>query len=128
MAILSYVYHFSCIAFGKAILVCIDSGIVTRLWQQANVVPILKKGNEAESSNYHPISFISVVGKMLEAIIARAIRKHLDKHKLIRHSQHGFSKGKSCLTNLLSFYRKVFETLDSGDSFDIIFLLRQSTP
>ena len=74
------------------------------------------------SSNYLPISLTSVVGKMLEAFIARAIRKHLDKHKLIRHSQHGFSKGKSCLTNLLSFYRKVFETLDSGDRYDIIFV------
>ena len=59
---------------------------------------------------------------MLEAIIARAIRKHLDNHKLIKHSQHGFSKGKSCLTNLLSFYRKVFETLDSGDRYNIFFL------
>ena len=58
---------------------------------------------------------------MLEAIIVRAIRKHLDNHKLIKQSQHGFSK-KSCLTNLLSFYRKVFETLDSGDRYDIICL------
>ena len=74
------------------------------------------------SSNYLPISLTSVVGKMLEAIIARTVRKHLDNHKLIKHSQHGFSKGKSCLTNLLSFYRKVFETLDSGDRYDIIFV------
>ena len=45
------------------------------------------------------ISLTSVVSKMLETIIARGIRKHLDEHKLIRHSQHGFSKGKSCLPN-----------------------------
>ena len=72
----------------------------------------IKKGDKTESSNYRPIGLASVVGKMLEAIIARAIRKHLDKHNLIKHSQHGFSKGKSCLTNLLFFYRKAFETLD----------------
>ena len=100
----------------------LDTGVVPRLWRQANVVPIFKKGDKAESSNYRPISLTSVVGKMLEAIIARAIRKHLDDHKLIRHSQHGFSKGKSCLTNLLSFYRKVFETIDNGDRYDIVFL------
>ena len=57
---------------------------------------------------------------MLEAIIARAIRKHLDKHKLIRHSQHGFSKGKFCLTNLLSFYWKAFETIDKGDDNELV--------
>ena len=59
---------------------------------------------------------------MLEAIISRAIRRHLDEHKQIRHSQHCFSKGKSCLTNLLSFYRKVFETIDEGDEYDIVYL------
>ena len=70
----------------------LDTGVVPKLWRQANVVPIFKKGDKAKSSNYRPIS-LSVVGKMLEAIIARTIRKHLDEHKLIRHSQHGFSNG-----------------------------------
>ena len=100
----------------------LDTGIVPRLWRQANVVPILKKGDKADSSNCHPISLTSVVGKMLEAIITGAIKKHLDEHKLIRHSQHGYSKGKSCLTNLLTFYRKVFETIDKGDEYDIVYL------
>ena len=71
----------------------LNTGIVPRLWRQ-DVVPIFKKGDKAESSNYRPFNLTSVVGKMLEAIIAGAIRKHLDEHKLIRHSQHGFSKRK----------------------------------
>ena len=59
---------------------------------------------------------------MLEAIIPRAIRRHLDEQKLIRYSQHDFSKEKSCLTNLLSFYRKVFETIDKEVKYDIVYL------
>ena len=86
----------------------LDTGVIPSLWRQTCVVPIFKKGDKAESSNYCRISLTLMVDKMLEAIIARAIRKHLDEHQLIRHSQHGFSKGKSCLTNLLSFYRKFF--------------------
>ena len=100
----------------------LDSGVVPRLWRQANVVPIFKKGDKAESSNYRPISLTSVVGKMLEAIISKGIRDHLEKHELIRHSQHGFSKGKSCVTNLLAFYKKVFKTLDEGSRYDIVYL------
>ena len=100
----------------------LDTVAISRLWRQANVVLIIKKGDKAASSNYRPISLTSVVGKILEAIISRAIREHLDKHKLIRHSQHGFSKRKSCLTNPLSFYRKVFETIDKGDEYDIVYL------
>ena len=30
--------------------------------------------------------------------------------------------GKSCLTNLFFFYRKIFETIDKGDEYDIVYL------
>ena len=41
---------------------------------------------------------------------------------LKQNSQHGFSKGKSCLTNLLSFCRKVFETIGKWDEYNIVYL------
>ena len=58
----------------------------------------------------------------MESIIAKNIREHFYKHNLINQSQHGFTKGKSCLTNLLSFYSKVYEAADNGDSYDILYL------
>ena len=36
----------------------------------------------------------------------------LDKHKLIRDSQHGFRKGQSCLTNLLLSLDQVLRSVD----------------
>jgi len=41
---------------------------------------------------------------------------------LILDSQHGFRKGRSCLTNLLSFLDKVTEYVDSGYDVDVVFL------
>ena len=98
----------------------VDSGEVPSLWRQANVTPIFKKGDRTLMSNHRPVSLTSVVGKLLESIMANSIREHLDKHKLINDSQHGFYKGRSCLTNLLSFYRKAYEAMDNNDSYDII--------
>ncbi|KAK4810501.1 hypothetical protein QYF61_004281 [Mycteria americana] len=40
---------------------------------------------------------------------------------IIRHSQHGCTKGKSCLTNLISFYNKVTCLADEGKA-DVVFL------
>ena len=37
-------------------------------------------------------------------------------------NQHGFCKGKSCLTNLLEFFEKVSRHVDVGELLDIIYL------
>merc|ERR1712035_37560 len=100
----------------------VATGKVPRLWRQANVVPVFKKGGEGEVSSYRPISLTSVVRKMLESIIAKNIRKHLELHNLIVDSQHGFTKGKLCLSNFLSFYRQVYEAADKNISYDVIHL------
>ena len=39
----------------------------------------------------------------MESIIKDSVIDHLDKNNLIKQSQHGFTKNKSCATNLLEF-------------------------
>ncbi|KAK4811130.1 hypothetical protein QYF61_019761 [Mycteria americana] len=61
-------------------------------------------------------------GKIMEKIILGAIERHLKDNAIIRHSQHGFTKGKSCLTNLISFYDKVTCLADEGKAVDVVSL------
>jgi len=44
------------------------------------------------------------VCKILESRIKDEIVRHLEQFKQITDSQHGFTKGTSCLTNLLEFF------------------------
>ena len=46
----------------------------------------------------------------------------LDENRLIYSSQHSFTKGKSCLTNVIKFVDRFFEWCDQEDSLDIIYL------
>ena len=48
--------------------------------------------------------------------------EHLKSNGLLRGTQHGFRKGRSCLTNLLSFLDRVTEELDNGGSVDVVYL------
>ncbi|CAM5098404.1 unnamed protein product, partial [Eretmochelys imbricata] len=47
---------------------------------------------------------------------------HLEERKVIRNSQHGFTKAKSCLTNLIAFYDEITGSVDEGKAVDVLFL------
>ncbi|CAM5155924.1 unnamed protein product [Natator depressus] len=98
------------------------SGEVPDDWKKANVVPIFKKGKKEDPGNYRPVSLTSVPGKIMEQVLKKSILKHLEERKVIRNSQHGFTKGKSCLTNLIAFYDEITGSVDEGKAVDVLFL------
>ncbi|CAM5177685.1 unnamed protein product [Eretmochelys imbricata] len=98
------------------------SGEVLDDCKKANVVPIFKKRKEDDPGNYWPVSLTSVPGKIMEQVLKESILKHLDERKVIRNSQHGFTKGKSCLTNLIAFYEEITGSVDEGKAVDVLFL------
>ena len=55
-------------------------------------------------------------------IILREITQHVQDNWGIRPSQHGFMKGRSCLTNLISFYDLVARLVDEGKAVDVVYL------
>ena len=99
-----------------------SEGKVPDDWRRANVAPIFKSGARNRAENYRPVSLTSQVCKILETLIRDTIVNHLETHKLLKSSQHGFRKGRSCMTNLITFMDKVTECLDGGDSVDVVFL------
>ena len=58
----------------------------------------------------------------MESIIKDKLVEHLQNFNLLNDSQHGFMKGKSCLTNLLDYLENVTKFLDQGDPLDVIYL------
>uniref|UniRef100_A0A493T865 Reverse transcriptase domain-containing protein n=1 Tax=Anas platyrhynchos platyrhynchos TaxID=8840 RepID=A0A493T865_ANAPP len=98
------------------------SGEVPADWRLANVTPIYKKGWRADPGNYRPVSLTSVPGKLMEQILLGVIMRHLKGKQAIRPSQHGFMEGRSCLTNLISFYDKVTRWVDEGKAVDVVYL------
>ena len=57
----------------------------------------------------------------MESIVREKITQHLTENNLICREQHGFVKGRSCITQLLEVMDAWTKILDSGGSVDIIY-------
>ncbi|CAM4553819.1 unnamed protein product [Lepidochelys kempii] len=57
----------------------------------------------------------------MEQVLKESILKHLEERKVIRNSQHGFTKGKACLTKLIAFYDEITGSVDEGKAVDVLF-------
>ena len=120
--LLLHVQEEICYPLWRLFLLTLREGKVPDDWKRANVVPIFKAGSRAKAENYRPVSLTSQVCKMFETLVRDALVGYLEANDLIRASQHGFRKGRSCLTNLLRFLDEVTDGLDRGESVDVIFL------
>ena len=98
------------------------TGEVAKDWRQARVTPIFKKGPKGDPGNFRPVSLTSTVCRVLESVIKDELIEYLAKHKLLKLSQHGFLKGRSCTTNLTKFMDKATKIIDEGKNADIFYL------
>ena len=63
--------------------------------------PIFKKGKKSSPGNYRPVSLTSILCKIFESFIRRALYAHLIENKLLSEHQFGFCQGRSCVSQLL---------------------------
>lgn len=99
-----------------------DSMKIPEMWKLANVTPLHKKGPKHQVSNYRPISLTSIICKTMEKFIRDALTEHMENNQLFTPHQHGFRKGRSCVTQLIEVLDDWTEKLDHHNAIDAIYL------
>ena len=67
-------------------------------WQMLH--PYLKKGQKSSVPNYRPVSLTVNLCKVFESILTDNMIEHLQRHSVIKSSQHDFVRNRSCLIAL----------------------------
>ena len=72
--------------------------------------------------NYRSVGLTSILGKAMEQVILYTISRHMKDKKVIRSSQHGFTRGKAWLTSLRNFYDEMTGLVGEGRAVDVVCL------
>ena len=88
----------------------------------AHIVPLFKGGDKSLPKNYRPVALTSHITKTFERVVRKAIIAHLVRHDLFNKSQHGFVLGRSCETQLIAYYSKILDSLESKGIADAVYL------
>ena len=99
-----------------------QSGSIPSAYKKQLISPVFKKKSRALAINYRPISITPHEIKIFERIIRDRLTTYLESNDLLSSFQHGFRKGKSCLTQLLKHLENIILNLMSDAETDSIFL------
>ena len=107
---------------GKLWRCSLDTGVIPQILKTANVCPIYKGGDRSLPKNYRPVALTSHLTKVFEKCARNKIVEHMETHHLFSDKQHGFRKGRSCLSKLLAHHDWVLNNLAEGKNVDVVFL------
>jgi hypothetical protein len=111
--ILKKIAHLTAAPISVFINFFINIGHFPKVLKHAKVIPIFKKGDKNDISNYRPISLLSSYSKIFEKIIHNQIQKYLEQFNLLHNSQYGFRKKRSTSDALIDTIAYIQQQLNN---------------
>ena len=82
----------------------ISSKKFAELWKMQLVLPLHKKNDAMDGSNYRPVSHIIELGKIIEYVVYDQVYNHFKDNKLFHGNHHGFLGHHSTATALIQLF------------------------
>ena len=111
--------------------ISLSMGVFPNCFKTSKVIPIYKRGDREDVSNYRPISLLSPLSKILEKLMAVRMNSFFKDNKIINDNQYGFRTKHSTELAVIQFSQQILDNLnekiltmgifiDLSKAFDVI--------
>ena len=90
----------------------LNSGIFPNKLKEAKVIPIYKKEDKNNFTNYRPISLLPTISKLIEKVIYNQVFTLFSSHNLLYENQYGFRSNHSTELAALELVDRITTQLD----------------
>ena len=101
---------------------CFSHGVFPENCVTAKIVPIFKKSNREDPSNYRSISLPTCFFKIMEKLIHKRLMSFLNTHRVIQKHQYGFQSNVSTNHALIDVVSDCFDNINNNQYTGLIFL------
>ena len=100
----------------------LEQGVFPDLMKVAEIIPFCKGKEQDEVVNYHPISLLMTISKLLEKVVYKRENKFLEKNQILYESQYGFCWKHSCEQSISELVGNLLEAKEDDLNSTAIFL------
>jgi len=100
----------------------LTTGYFPDKWTEGVIIPIHKKGDKSNPSNYRGITLVSCLSKLFTTIINKRVEDFCNKNNTVSDSQFGFRKGKSTVDAIFILQSLVQNYLNNNKRLYVIFV------
>lgn len=100
----------------------LETGQIPKTLKHGNITPIHKGGDRTDPRQYRPVALTSILIKVFERIVANHLINYMNEHSILNPGQHGFLKGRSCISQLLQHREDILCALEKETGVDVIYL------
>ena len=108
----------------KLVNCSLSEGAVPDGFKSTVITPLIKKSSlsKDELRNYHPVSGLSLISKLMERVVASQLSRHVSLHGLETECQSAYRRGHSTETALLSIKNQIHLSLARGEGTAVVLL------
>ena len=99
-----------------------EIGYFPENWSEGYIVPIFKKGDKEEASNYRGIALLSTVGKLFTRILNSRLNDWAEEYDVYVEAQAGFRKGMGTVDNIFILNSLINRSLNNDEQLYCAFI------